>query len=74
MEFRASQQMQGGTKEIIRDKENGVLLSQNITANELTKKITDFCKLDSYQYKKNRMMLDIFGIKNLMQTTTIRNL
>lgn len=44
----------GGTKEIIRDKENGVLLSQNITANELTKKITDFCKLDSYQYKKNR--------------------
>ena len=31
-----------------------VLLSQNITANELTKKITDFCKLDSYQYKKNR--------------------
>ena len=26
----------------------------HIKANELTKKITDFCKLDSYQYKKNR--------------------
>lgn len=53
MEFRASQQMQGNEGDN-RDKENGVLLSQNITANELTKKITDFCKLDSYQYKKNR--------------------
>lgn len=35
-------------------REGILLLSQNITANELTKKITDFCKLDSYQYKKNR--------------------
>ncbi|MCH1982947.1 glycosyltransferase [Ruminococcus sp. OA3] len=44
----------GGTREIITDGVNGILLSADVSDQELADRITRFCRLDRYQYLRFR--------------------